>query len=97
MNKVPCPFVYANGEKCRGHVVRVEAYRANLAWALDRNGQWAFGYSPRSHYHVTCSEKGNHAMGGDDDPRMKFFWDTLPEELRRVLKATCVSQYAEAV
>jgi len=32
---VPCPFVYAKGKRCTGHVVSVEAFNANLTWSFD--------------------------------------------------------------
>jgi hypothetical protein len=28
----PCPFVYAKGKKCIGYIVRIEAFKADLAW-----------------------------------------------------------------
>jgi len=37
---IPCPFVYANGRACVGHVVRVEAYKADITWYLDAKGYW---------------------------------------------------------
>jgi hypothetical protein len=84
MEKIPCPFVYANGKKCSGHVERVEAYKADLTWASGADGRWALRTGqPRSHYHLFCSEKGNHSGSfSSDDGRMKFFWDQLPEALR---------------
>jgi hypothetical protein len=27
-----CPFVYASGKRCTGHITRVEAYKADLSW-----------------------------------------------------------------
>ena len=35
---IACPFVYANGRACTGHVVRVEAYKADLTWSADADG-----------------------------------------------------------
>ncbi len=59
--QIPCPFVYAKGKKCTGHVVRVEAYKADISWNY-RDGAWRFAVGgPRSHYHLFCSEKDNHA------------------------------------
>lgn len=85
--EIPCPFIYANGKKCGGHVVKVEAYKADLSWDRQEDGTWKFGWDqPRSHYHLFCSVKGNHA-GYDrpDDPRMKLYFDELPEDLRAVM------------
>ena len=83
----PCPFVYANGKRCAGHITRVEAYKADLSWDRQEDGTWKFGWrSPRSHYHVFCSLKGNHA-GYDrpDDERMKLYFDQLPDGLREAM------------
>jgi hypothetical protein len=79
--EVPCPFVYANGRKCPGHVERVEAYKADVTWTPDQDGKWRPSVSePRSHYHLFCSEKGNHAGSTrDDHPSMKRYLNQLPE------------------
>jgi hypothetical protein len=93
-NEIPCPFIYANGKKCVGHVVKIEAFKADLAWARQEDGTWKFDWGdPRSHYHLTCSLKGNHA-GYDrhDDPRMKFYRDQLPDDLRAVIAGRLVLQ-----
>ena len=59
---IPCPFVYSTGKRCTGHVAKVEAYKADLEWSFDTGNGWTFSAGePRSHYHVFCSEKGNHA------------------------------------
>jgi hypothetical protein len=81
---IPCPFVYANGKRCAGHIVRVEAYKADLSWVLGDDGVWHFSYDwPRSHYHLFCSAKGNHVgFGRPDSEKMKVRF--LPDELRRV-------------
>ena len=49
--------------------------------------KWRVGIGePRSHYHVFCSEKGNHAgVRRSDDDRMKFYFGDLPEALRRAI------------
>ncbi|WGM40354.1 hypothetical protein [Caulobacter sp. NIBR1757] len=87
--RIACPFVYARGETCPGHIVRIEAYKADIAWERDGAGQWRFGFGPRSHYHLFCSEKGNHAgFKRQDDPQMKFHWRELPDEIRKVLEST---------
>jgi hypothetical protein len=81
--EVACPFVYANGRKCSGRIVRVEAYKADVSWAPDEDGKWRPSVSdPRSHYHLFCSEKGNHAgCRGEDHPRMKCYLSQLPKDL----------------
>ena len=86
---IPCPFVYANGRCCTGHVVRIEAYKADIAWTVDAEGLWSFDCRPRSHYHVFCSEKGNHAGFRRQDPAaLKFWFDTLPTPIRQILEQT---------
>jgi hypothetical protein len=85
--KIPCPFVYANGKRCTGEVVRVEAYKADITWGPGDDGKWrpAIG-QPRSHYHLFCSEKDNHAgYARQDDGRMKFYFDQLPADLRAAM------------
>jgi hypothetical protein len=39
---VPCPFVYASGKRCTGHVTLVEVYKADLSWDLQHDGTWKF-------------------------------------------------------
>jgi hypothetical protein len=86
---IACPFVYANGRACTGHVVRVEAYKADLTWSADADDTWSFDFRPRSHYHVFCSEKGNHAGFRHQDPNaLKFWFDTLPAPIQRILEQT---------
>ncbi len=87
--RIACPFFYANGKACPGHVVRIEAYKADIEWWRDEAGARRFGFAPRSHYHLFCSEKGNHAgFKRQDDPQMKFHWRELPDEIRSLLETT---------
>jgi hypothetical protein len=81
----PCPFVYANGKQCTGHVVGIEAFKVDIAWTQQQDGSWRFDAGePRSHYHLRCSEKGNHSgLRGED--KLKFFLRELPEPLRDVV------------
>jgi hypothetical protein len=37
---IPCPFVYANGKTCTGHIERVEAYKADITWTPNTEGRW---------------------------------------------------------
>lgn len=86
---IACPFVYANGRACTGHVVRVEVYKADLAWIAEAEGSWSFDFRPRSHYHVFCSEKGNHAGFRRQDPTsLKFWFDTLPAPIQGLVERT---------
>jgi hypothetical protein len=79
---IPCPFVYANGRKCPGHVTSVAAFKCDVSWKPDADGRWrpAIGQM-RSHYHLSCSEKGTHAenFGREDSPQMKVY--NLPDGL----------------
>lgn len=58
---IPCPFIYSNGRECAGHIVRIEAHKVDIDWQATKEGGWDFAFPPRSHYHLFCSEKGNHA------------------------------------
>jgi len=70
-------------------VVRVEAYKADVTWSVDKDGHWDFDFHPRSHYHVFCSEKGNHAgFRRQDAEGLKFWFNTLPEPIRQILERT---------
>ena len=85
--KIPCPFVYANGKTCPGHVVRIAAFKVDLEWTLQEDGSWARHIGePRSHYHLYCSEKGNHA-GYDrpDSEKLKFYRGHLAGGLDAVI------------
>lgn len=94
LGPIPCPFVYANGRACDGHITRIEAYKADLEWSLDSE-QWVVGFAPRSHYHLFCSAKGGHAgVKRPDDPQMKFHWRELPPAIRLILESTAVVEAA---
>jgi hypothetical protein len=82
---IPCPFVYSKGKRCSGHLVKVKAYKADLEWTPGADGAWSLSIgSPRSHYHLFCSKKDNHA-GAVRPDALKFHWAELPEELRSKL------------
>ena len=83
----PCPFVDAKGKKCKGHIVRIEAFKADLAWHRSDEGKWTFSVGePRTHYHLYCSEKGNHAgFNKPDSEKMKFYYRDLPPTLQKVI------------
>jgi len=85
--KFPCPFVYADGQPCGGHIARIEAYKADLEWTCREDGDWTFRFGrPRSHFHLYCSEKGDHSgQLRPSDPRMKFYADELPLDLQDIL------------
>ncbi len=70
-----------------GTIVRIEAYKADIEWEYANDGTWQFGFSPRSHCHLFCSEKGNHAgYKRQDNYKMKFYFDQLPEEILAILR-----------
>jgi hypothetical protein len=70
-------------------VVRLEVYKCDLAWESQGNEGWALRIRPRSHFHVFCSLKGNHAgFRREDAPGLKFFYDELTVELQRIVDAT---------
>ena len=84
MNEVPCRFVYSTGKRCTGHVLRMAAFKADLSWNFQEDGTWRFSTGrPRSHYHLYCSAKGNHA-GALGEDRLKFYFDQLPADLRKI-------------
>jgi hypothetical protein len=88
--EIACPFVYARGKPCKGHIVRVEAFKADLCWEKTGAGKWEFRVGePRSHYHLFCSEKGNHAGSRrSDDEGLKFYLSDLPPALLRIISRT---------
>jgi len=74
---LPCPFVYANGKRCKGHVRRVRAYgRAG------RNG--LIRPEKVRKYRFWCTEKDDHAGmpggGYEGKIRMEFYPDQVPTE-----------------
>ena len=73
------------GGRCPGDIVKVECRKADLEWKMGADGRWSFRWNRRrSHIHLFCSEEGNHTGGAPEDP-LKFYYDELPEQLRRVL------------
>lgn len=89
MASFPCPFIYSTGKCCAGQIVRIEAYKADITWELVKDSGWEVYFSPRSHYHLFCSEKGNHSGSlRPDSPQMKFHWRELPDEVREFITST---------
>lgn len=78
---VACPFIYSGGRKCPGHITHVEAYKADVCWTPDEEGKWRPTVErARSHYHLFCSEGGNHAgVRRQDNSQMKRYLDELPD------------------
>ena len=50
---ISCPFVYANGRKCEGHIYRARAYGPH------RTGSYPERHSVKK-YRLWCSEKDDH-------------------------------------
>lgn len=70
---------------------RVEAFHADLYWSIGANAKWRFQFRTRSHFHLSCSEKGNHAGTRErDDERMVFRGDRLPPGVEAIINATGV-------
>lgn len=81
-----CPFVYANGKRCPGKIIRVERYKVNAVWTPDENGNWSLGLYGGTHFHLFCSLKENHAgYKKNDDPRMKCWESDLPPAVQEML------------
>jgi hypothetical protein len=61
--------------------------KADLAWHRSDEGKWTFSVGePRTHYHLYCSEKGNHAgFNKPDSEKMKFYYRDLPPTLQKVI------------
>ncbi len=83
--KIPCPFVYADGHRCSGFVVRVAAYEADVEWYLDEQGRWTLTVTPNRDYQLFCSEKGNHAGLQSDSTQLKCWPQDLPERVQRIV------------
>ena len=75
MTEIPCPFVYANGRRCKGTIYRAVAY-----------GSRCEGHAHK--YRLHCSEKGDHAgivSSFEGKERMEFYPDELPEGVESLL------------
>lgn len=72
---IGCPFVYANGKKCAGHIYRAVAYGPR-----GRDGS-----IPRDRvrkYRLHCSLRDDHCgiwSSFETKDRMEFYPDQLPE------------------
>ena len=72
---IPCPFVYANGQRCRGPVRRAKAFGPKRKFA---------GRLPREcvrNYRLWCTEKDDHAgivSSFEGKERMQFDSGELP-------------------
>ena len=77
--KYPCPFTYADGRKCKGHVTHFKAY------GPVRNGELSEVRKVR----LWCSERYDHqgaVRSWASKERMEFYPDQLPAYLRPLLE-----------
>ena len=89
MATIPCPFVDTDDRRCHGHIVRIEAYNADLHWEQGASDGWDFEFAPSSAFHLFCSEMGNHE-GSDPDGSAQLILDAdeLGSALSSVLAQT---------
>jgi hypothetical protein len=75
---IRCPFVYANGKRCTGHVRRAKAFGPTRKFR---------GRLPRDRvrkYRIWCTERDDHAgvvPSFEGKQRMEFYPDELPTEM----------------
>ena len=72
--KIKCPFTYADGHRCTGHISRVKAYGPRAD-----DGIWV------RKVRLWCNEKGDHcgtvsSLATKD--RMEFYPDQLPDDIK---------------
>jgi hypothetical protein len=73
--KLACPFIYANGRKCRGFVDGMRLYGGDTVYNAKKVRLW-------------CSEKHDHAGVVSTwvaKERMEFYPDRLPKEIFNAL------------
>ena len=78
--KIACPFVYASGKHCTGHIYRAVAYGRRRDGSVKK-------------WRLHCSEKGDHAGVASDlvsKERMEFYPDDLPVDEQALLTAGIV-------
>ena len=71
-DELQCPFVYANGKRCTGHVMGWRKYGGET-------------FERCRKVRLYCSEKYDHAgvaSGFVEKERMEFYPDKLPDEIR---------------
>jgi hypothetical protein len=75
---VQCPYVYANGEQCKGTVERVERYHVKAEWSYDTEADaWTLGvWDSGTHFHLFCTAVSEH------NPPVKLFGGSLPGALQ---------------
>jgi hypothetical protein len=83
MSEIQCPFHYANGKQCEGHVYRMKLYGGG--W---RDGP-AFAHSIR----FWCDKGGDHRA----KHRMEFYPNTLGSALLADLEAASKLGFQKSV
>lgn len=86
MKQIPCPFVYADGHKCKGHIVRIERYHTTVEWDWNPTTQtYELGVlDGGSHFHLFCGAMGDHA-GAVGKSRLKYWPNELPDDIRAIV------------
>jgi hypothetical protein len=90
---VPCPFSDTSGQRCKGHIIRVEEYHnSDICWEFQPNGTWRFRLreavlgEPVSYYRLFCSETHNRSL--PDSDQMKFCYEDLGNDVRQILSVS---------
>ena len=87
MTPFPCPYVFPDSRRCPGHLVKIEAFNADLSWVLGESGGWVFNHAqPRSRYQLFCSERSGHAADSLPE-QMKCYLSGMPDGLLAVVTA----------
>jgi hypothetical protein len=82
--KTACPFVYADGRNCSGHVYRAAAYGPTQQGYVDLGDVRKF--------RLWCSEKDDHAgavSNTESKLRMEFYPDEIPGGIYHDVIAMC--------
>lgn len=87
---VECPYTYATGQRCGGHVISVETPDVGAVWRRTVDGwRLKFGLLRAGGYFLVCSHKGNHGgIGRPGVERLQCTFDGLPEPLRAAVAET---------
>lgn len=82
--ELDCPFVYANGKRCKGKIVRVKVWHCTVEWDVVDD---EVIIDPGTHVHLYCSEKGDHA-GWARKPKwpMRSWAHELPDYIKEELR-----------
>jgi hypothetical protein len=88
MARVACTHIRASGRRCRGHIIRVEAAKADLSWRRRADGTaWSFDVGQPKSFRLHCS--GSHEA-------LKVAYSELPVALQEIAGLRDVVIYPEA-